>query len=86
MKWIEKLFGVSLVLISLTSLVVTVTGLAAIPLPALAWRIIGAVNLISLPMLIYSAARNAKDRLKAKQTPAPKAGGKKKRKKKGKKK
>ena len=65
MKWIDRLFGVSLSLISITSLVVTVTGFAGIPLPPLAARIIAIVNLVSLPVLIYSTVKSMQEKLAA---------------------
>ena len=63
MKLIDKLFAVSLSLISITSLVVTVTGFAAIPLPSLAGRILALVNLLSLPVLLYSTVMSLKEKL-----------------------
>ena len=65
MKLIDKLFAVSLSLISITSLVVTVTGFAAIPLPPLAGRILALVNLLSLPVLLYSTVMSLKEKLAA---------------------
>ena len=72
MKWIDRLFGVSLSLISITSLVVTVTGFAGIPLPPLAARIIAIVNLVSLPVLIYSTIRSLRDKAAQAKTLAAK--------------
>lgn len=65
MKWIDRLFGASLVMISLSSLVVTVTGLAGIPLPLWAGRVLGVVNLVSLPVLLYSCFLSIKEKLAA---------------------
>lgn len=62
MKTIEKLFGVSLAVISLTTLITAVFGLIGIPLPVWAMRTIGIVNLVSLPVLIYSTVRSMKEK------------------------
>lgn len=62
MKAIEKLFGVSVAVISLTTLITTVTGLIGLPLPRWALWIIGIVNLISLPLLIYSTVRSLREK------------------------
>ncbi len=62
MKTIEKLFGVSLAVISLTSLITAVTGLIGFPLPVWALRTIGIVNLLSLPLLIYSTVKSVKEK------------------------
>ena len=75
MKLIDKLFAVSLSLISLTSLVVTVTGFAAIPLPPLAGRILALVNLLSLPVLLYSTVMTLKEKLSAAKALAQKGHG-----------
>ena len=75
MKLIDKLFAVSLSLISLTSLVVTVTGFAAIPLPPLAGRILALVNLLSLPVLLYSTVLTLKEKLAAAKALAQKGHG-----------
>ena len=73
MKSIEKLFGASVAVISLTTLVTTVTGLIGIPLPRWALWAIGIVNLISLPLMIYSTVKSLRDKAKtaAKLTKKP---------------
>ena len=75
MKRIDKLFAVSLSLISITSLVVTVTGFAAIPLPPLAGRVLALVNLLSLPVLLYSTVLSLKEKLAAAKALAQKGRG-----------
>ena len=75
MKLIDKLFAVSLSLISITSLVVTVTGFAAIPLPPLAGRILALVNLLSLPVLLYSTVMTLKEKLASAKALAQKGHG-----------
>ena len=62
-KWIDWLFGVSLALMGLTSLILSVTGLAGISLPAWAVRLIGIVNLASLPVMVYSMVRSFREKL-----------------------
>ena len=76
MKTIEKLFGVSLAVISLTSLVTAVTGLIGYSLPVWALRTIGIVNLLSLPLLIYSTVKSMKEKAASARKLAKKAEGK----------
>ena len=65
MKTMDKLFTVSLSLISITSLITAVSGLIGFPLQPLALRIIGAVSLVSLPVLIYSTVKSMQEKLAA---------------------
>lgn len=76
MKTIEKLFGVSLAVISLTSLVTAVTGLIDFSLPVWAMRVIGLVNLVSLPVLIYSTVKSMKGKADSARKLVKKAEGK----------
>ena len=76
MKAIEKLFGVSLAVISLTSLITAVTGLIGIALPVWALRTIGIINLVSLPILIYSTVRSMREKAGAARKLTKKAEGK----------
>lgn len=76
MKTIEKLFGLSVAVVSLSTLFTTVTGLIGLPLPRWAIWVIGVVNLISLPMLIYSTVRDLREKALAARNLAKKAGGK----------
>lgn len=85
MKSFDKLFALSIALVSLTSLVVTVTGFAAVPLPVWAGRAIACVNLVSLPLLIYSTVKSIQEKLKAPKAPASGKNGARKKKKKKKK-
>lgn len=78
MKAIEKLFGVSVGVLSLTTLITTVAGFADYPLPSWARWSIGIVNLIALPLLIYSTVKSLREKTGAAQraarkAPAPKA-------------
>ena len=76
MKTIEKLFGASVAVISLTTLITTVTGFIGFPLPRWALWAIGIVNLISLPLLIYSTVRSLREKAAAAKQAAKKAAGK----------
>ena len=76
MKHLQKLYGASLALISLTTLITTVTGLIGIPLPPWAMRAIGVVGLISLPVLIYSSIMSMKEKAALAAKTAGRAGGK----------
>ena len=86
-QWIDRLFGVSVALMGVTSLILSVTGLAGITLPTWAMRLIGVVNLASLPVLGYSMVKSFQEKLnmrKAAEAKPSRSGLKKK--KKGKKK
>ena len=76
MKTIEKLFGASVALISVTTLITTVTGLIGIPLPRWALWAIGVVNMISLPLMLYSTVMDLKAKAQAARNLARKASGK----------
>ena len=58
MKTIEKLFGASVAVISLTTLITTVTGFIGLGLPRWALWAIGVVNMLSLPLMIYSTVKD----------------------------
>lgn len=76
MKTIEKLFGLSVAVVSLSTLFTTVTGLIGLPLPRWAMWVIGVVNLISLPMLIYSTVRDLREKALAARSMAKKTANK----------
>ncbi len=86
-QWIDRLFGVSVALMGVTSLILSVTGLADISLPVWAMRLVGIVNLASLPVLGYSMVKSFQEKLNMRKAAEakPNRGGVKK-KKKGKKK
>ena len=65
MKTIEKLFGLSVAVISLTTLITTVAGFLDFPLPRPALWAIGIINLISLPLLIFSTVRTLREKAAA---------------------
>ena len=86
-KWVDMLFGISVALMGVTSLILSVTGLAGVALPVWAVRLIGIVNLASLPVMAYSMVKSFQEKLnmrKAAESRPNRSGAKKK--KKGKKK
>ena len=76
MKIIEKLFGASVAVISLTTLITTVTGFIGLPLPRWALWAIGIVNMLSLPLMIYSTVKSLKEKADLARQTAKKAAGK----------
>ena len=85
-KWIDRVFAVSLVLMGASSLILSITGLTGAALPDWAIRTLGVINLIALPVLVYSTVKSVQEKNKMRQSAEAKAkhGGAKK--KKGKKK
>lgn len=81
-KGIDRLFAVSLVLMGISSLILSVTGLTGTALPDWAVRTLGIINLIALPVLIYPTVRNVQEKNRMRQSPEAKAerGGAKKKK------
>ena len=78
MKTIEKLFGASVGVLSLTTLITTIAGFLNYPLPPWARWAIGIVNLIALPLLIYSTVKSLREKAGAakkavRKAPVPKA-------------
>lgn len=61
-QWIDRLFGASVALMGMTSLILSVTGLAGIALPLWAMRLIGVINLASLPVLGYSMVKSFQEK------------------------
>ena len=76
MKITEKLFGASVAVISLTTLITTVTGFIGLPLPRWALWAIGLVNMLSLPLMIYSTVMSLKEKAELARQTAKKAAGK----------
>ena len=62
MKVIQRLFSVSLILISISALITSVTGLIGIDLPSWCRVVLGIVNLVSVPVLIYSSVKSMKEK------------------------
>ena len=76
MKTIEKLFGVSVAVISLTTLITTVAGFIGYPLPRWALWTIGIVNTVSLPLMIYSTVQSLREKAQKAKQLTKKAAGK----------
>ena len=73
MKSLEKLFGASVALISVTTLITTVAGFAGYPLPRWALWTIGIVNTVSLPLLIDSTVKSLREKARAAEKAAKKS-------------
>ncbi len=54
---LRKLWSVSLLVISCTSLILAICNLASIELPDLVKRILGVVILLGIPVLVYSSVK-----------------------------
>ena len=61
-KAIALIYSVSLTITSLSSLVLSITGLIGVDLPELVTRVIGVADLVALPFLIYSGILQIKTR------------------------
>ena len=85
-KWIDRVFAVSLVLIGLSSVILSVTALSGTALPDWAIRTLGVINLIALPVLVYSTVRSVQEKNRMRQSAEAKAKRSGTKKKKGKKK
>ena len=85
-KWIDRAFAVSLVLMGLSSLILSITGLTGTAMPDWAVRTLGVISLIALPVLVYSTVKSVQEKnsmrrsaeAKAKRGAAKKKKGKKK--------
>lgn len=56
-KTLSWLMGVSIALMGLASTVMSVAGLAGFALPPVLLRVLGVVNLLALPVLVYSTVK-----------------------------
>ena len=56
-KLLTLLWSLSLMAVGLCSLVLSLSNLFSFPLPDLITRVIGIVNLVSLPLLVYSSVK-----------------------------
>ena len=59
-KLLTLLWSLSLMAVGLCSLVLSVSNLFSFPLPDLITRVIGIVNLVSLPLLVYSSGKKGR--------------------------
>ena len=58
-KILNWMMGVSIALMGLASTIMSVAGLAGFALPPVLLRVLGLVNLLSLPVLVYSTVKKA---------------------------
>ena len=72
-QWIDRLFAASLVLMGTSTLILSITGLTGTALPDWAVRTLGVVNLISLPVLVYSTVKSVQEKNKMRQSAEAKA-------------
>ncbi len=56
-KILSWLMGVSIALMGLASTIMSVAGLAGFALPPVLLRVLGIVNLLALPVLVYSTVK-----------------------------
>ena len=80
--WIDRLFAISLALLGLSSLVLSITGLAGIALPDWATRLLGVVSLVALPVTVYSTVKSFQEKLNMRKAAQSRGANKKKRRKK----
>ena len=59
-KLLTLLWSFSLMAVGLCSLALSLSKLLSFPLPDLITRVIGIVNLVSLPLLVYSSVQKAR--------------------------
>ena len=58
-KTLNWLMGISVALLGISSLVMSISGLAGFALPDWLTRVLGIVSLLSLPVLVYSTLKKA---------------------------
>ena len=58
-KILNWLMGISIALMGISSTIMSVAGLAGFALPPLLLRVLGIVNLLSLPVLVYSTVKKS---------------------------
>ena len=56
-KKIRILWSVSLLIITCVSLIIAVSNMASLELPDIAKRVLGIVDLLSIPVLVYSSIK-----------------------------
>lgn len=56
-KKIRILWSVSLLIISCVSLIIAVSNMASLELPDIAKRVLGIIDLLSIPVLVYSSIK-----------------------------
>ncbi len=58
-KLLNWLMGVSIALLGASSAIMSIAGLAGFALPPVLLRVLGIVNLLALPVLVYSTVKKA---------------------------
>ena len=56
-KKVRILWSVSLLIISCVSLIIAVSNMASLELPDIAKRVLGIIDLLSIPVLVYSSIK-----------------------------
>ncbi len=56
-KKVRILWSVSLMIIGCVSLIIAVSSMASLELPDIAERVLGIIDLISIPVLVYSSIK-----------------------------
>ena len=56
-KKIRILWSVSLLIITCVSLIIAVSNMASLELPDIAKRVLGIIDLLSIPVLVYSSIK-----------------------------
>lgn len=61
-KKINLIWAISLIVIGVTTLILAGANIVKIELPDIAVRVLGVIDLVSLPVLAFSTVKNAKSR------------------------
>jgi len=62
LKTVNLLWSVSLFVIGIVTIIFAATNLAEIELPDMAVRVLGVVDLVALPILLFSSVKKLKNR------------------------
>ena len=68
-KLLNWAMGASIALLGLSSMILSIAGLTGFALPDALVRVLGAVNLLSLPVLVFSTAKKAMNAREAAKLP-----------------
>ena len=69
-KILNWLMGISIALMGISSTIMSVAGLAGFALPPVLLRVLGVVNLLALPVLVYSTVKKVLHAREAAKQPA----------------
>lgn len=61
-KIINIMWSISLIIIGIATIILAGTNIIAIELPDIAVRVLGVVDLVSLPVLVFSTVKKAKSK------------------------